>query len=126
MCVLLLLPAAGCAAQNDEPEASTVSFSAITGSATASTAQAGGPVDLAGPGTVCGTVPGVQDVATVVIRTGSANCVRALRAARAYTAAEARADGQAVVLETGGWRCAATAAGSAATCRAGDASISVG
>ena len=46
-----------------------------------------------------------------MIRGGSANCVRVLRAARAYTAAAAHAGGQAVTLETGGWRCGAAERG---------------
>ncbi|MCA4993318.1 hypothetical protein HWD35_01215 [Tsukamurella tyrosinosolvens] len=125
MCALLLLPIAGCAATNDDPAASEVSFSAIAGTSTPASATPTEAVELAGPGTICGSVDTVQSEAPVVIRGGSANCVRVLRAARAYTAAAAHADGQAVTLETGGWRCSAAERGPA-TCRAGDASFSVG
>ncbi|CAM3387167.1 Subtilisin inhibitor-like [Tsukamurella hominis] len=126
MCGLLLLPLAGCAAANDDPAASEVSFSAVAGTSAPAPAAPADAVELAATGTVCGSVAGAQDDALVVIRSGSANCVRVLRAARAYTAAAAHADGQAVTLETGGWRCTATDARGPATCRAGDASFSVG
>ncbi|MCS3779761.1 hypothetical protein [Tsukamurella ocularis] len=125
VCALLLLPAAGCAAQNDDTESSAVSFSAVAGTASASVSAPAGTVELAASGTVCGSVATGQDDAQVVIRTGSANCVRVLRAARAYAAAAAHADGQPVTVETGGWRCSPTAE-TPAVCRAGDASFSVG
>lgn len=125
MCTLLLLPIAGCAAANDDPAASEVSFSAVAGTSSASAAAPAGTVELAASGTVCGSVATAQDDAQVVIRSGSANCVRVLRAARAYAAAAAHADGQPVTLETGGWRCAPTSE-TPAVCRAGDASFSVG
>ncbi|MET9326817.1 hypothetical protein [Tsukamurella sp. NPDC003166] len=125
MCALLLA-VAGCATHNDEPAASAVSFSAVPSASARSSAAPEGSVELAAAGTVCGSVATAQDAASVVIRSGSANCVQVLRAARAYAAAASHADGQPVVLETGGWRCAATTAAAAATCRAGDADFSVG
>ncbi|TWS19882.1 hypothetical protein FK529_06945 [Tsukamurella asaccharolytica] len=123
---LLLLPLAGCAIANDDAAASEVSFSSIAGTSTAPSAAPIDVVDLAAPGTICGSVAAAQDDAPVVIRSGSANCVRVLRAARAYSSAAAHADGQAVTVETGGWRCTATVSRGPATCRAGDASFSVG
>lgn len=126
MCALLLLAASGCAAQKDDSAASSVSFSAIAGTSRAPSAQPTDGVELASADTVCGTVATAQDEAPVVIRSGSANCVRVLRAARAYAAAVSHADGQPVTLETGGWRCTAAEGRGPATCRSGDASFSVG
>lgn len=125
LALLAVAPVAGCAAEPEVPADSAVSFSAIaaTGTPSSSVAASGAHpgADLAGPGTVCGSVAG----STVVVRAGAANCVDALRVAGAYAAA-AHAQGQAVTVDTGGWRCTARVTDQVGTCRSGENTVSVG
>lgn len=125
--LLAVAPLAGCAAEPESPADSAVSFSAIaaTGappSSSVATGTAHPGADLAGPGTVCGAAAG----STVVVRAGAANCVDALRVAGVYAAAAAHAQGQAVTVDTGGWRCTARVTDQVGTCRSGENTVSVG
>lgn len=136
--VLALVPLAGCATQPDEPGASSIRFSSVAGPAAPapssgtqapaahSNGHAAGGVPVAPAETVCGSVPTAGSSATVVIRAGAANCADALRTGRVYAAAAANAAGQAVTVETGGWRCTAKMTDAVGVCREGENAFSVG
>ncbi|ADG78758.1 Secreted protein OS=Tsukamurella paurometabola (strain ATCC 8368 / DSM / CCUG 35730 / CIP 100753/ JCM 10117 / KCTC 9821 / NBRC 16120 / NCIMB 702349 / NCTC 13040) OX=521096 GN=Tpau_2147 PE=4 SV=1 [Tsukamurella paurometabola] len=129
-----LLALSGCATSGDDSTASGISFSpvaqAASGSAGAparSAATGGaGDVPVASPGTVCGSVNTANGPASVVVKSGHANCVDALRVGKAYAAAASNAQGQAVTVESAGWRCAARVTDAVATCSNGENAFTVG
>ncbi|GAB3127120.1 hypothetical protein GCM10027289_04180 [Tsukamurella serpentis] len=124
---LVVVPLAGCSSASDETASGPVSFSPVAVGAVPPSAPAtGAEVPRAAAGTVCGSVSAASGGAAVVIREGRANCAEALRVARAYSAAAVNADGQAVTVETSGWRCSARLTDSAALCRSEAAAFSVG
>ncbi|MDP0397377.1 MULTISPECIES: hypothetical protein [Tsukamurella] len=120
----------GCASSDTDSSDSAVSFSAVaqTGPASAApSARAGtGDLPVAAAGTVCGSVPTGNGPASVVVKTGHANCVDALRVGKAYAAAASNAQGQAVTVESAGWRCGARVTDAVATCSNGDNAFTVG
>lgn len=128
---LVLIPVAGCSTTDDSATKSPLSFSAVAAASDRSDDASARPetvpvVPVAAPGTVCGSVPTSTGTANVVVKAGRANCVDALRVATAYAAAASNAQGQAVTVESAGWRCSARVTDSVATCANGANTFTVG